>query len=486
VLGRSSRRQRSGERGQTLILALAFIAFFGLLISSVLSFAGVTALQHTHTEATATKDGLAEGGAAFAAADAVRSGLPCLKSTTAQQLTMQSGDVAKYTVESCYPFNTQQTLGGGGHCLLCVLNQTPVPPGTAAVPGTSVLSATKGITTTGGDDYINGSIADHTQLTANPTSSAHVRVWSGADTSGCVCTPAQVLTYPKPFKDPLPNLAPSPVAGEPVDPEGAPACPTWDPKEGCTASFTDKGSSTIYPGLWDTLTIDGHASVTASPGVYVFTGALQVSGNQDATLTGRGVTIYLACPNYGPAGNACPVSGKGGSIRVSGQGNLSLSAPGSAQYTNVGGSNGTLLGADVVILADPNLVDPGGVDSCTDGDGGCVYDMAGNAATMTGSIDTRGGGVSIEGNGGLAVNNGFLITNSLFVSVTGHVGTGLDLSGPGTFSGPTACNVFDDSVSGNASGSVATGTSPGQGRAIIQSECGNAAANGVVDFNYSP
>ncbi len=103
MLGGSSRRQRRGEQGQVLILALAFIAFFGLLISSVLGFGGVTALQHTHTETTAAKDGLAEGGAAFAAADAVISGLPCpLPGTkTKGQLTMQSGDVANYTVEGC-------------------------------------------------------------------------------------------------------------------------------------------------------------------------------------------------------------------------------------------------------------------------------------------------------------------------------------------------------------------------------------------------
>jgi hypothetical protein len=474
MLGKSTRRQRSGERGQTLILALAFIAFFGLLISSVLSFGGVVALQHTHTEATASKDGLAEGGAAFAAADAVLSGLPCPPppTKTIGQLTMQSGDVARYTVETCYPFNTQTLGGGPGHCLLCVLNQTPVARGTAPVPGTFVLSSTKGISTTGGDDYINGSIAAGTQLTANPLSSAHVRVWSGANTSGCVCTPAQVLRYPKQFKDPLPNLAPSPVAQEPVPHSD---CTTWDPQEGCSASF-NKGSSTIHPGLWNSLIIQGHANVTASPGVYVFTGALQVSGNQDATLTGSGVTIYLACQNYGPAGNACPVSGlPGGNISVSGQGTLSLSAPGSAQYTNVGGANGTLLGADVAILADPNLMDPGGVASCIRGTG-CVYDVTGNGATMTGTIDTRGGGMSIGGNGGLTMTGGLLITNSLFVSVSGLV-----LSGPGTFAGPTSCNVFDDSVSGTVSG-----TSPGKGRAIIQSGCGNAAANGVVDFNYTP
>jgi hypothetical protein len=476
MLGKSSRRQRSGERGQALILALAFIAFFGLLISSILSFAGVTALQHTHTEATATKDGLAEGGAAYAAADAVHSGLSCVPGTTGQ-LTMQSGDVAAYKVNApCYPFNTQTLGGGPGHCLLCVLNQTPVSPGTTPAPGTVVLSASKGISTTGGDDYINGSIAAGTTLTANPVSSAHVRVWSGANTSGCACTPAPVLTYPKQFKDPLPNLAPSPVAREPVPNSD---CTTWDPQNGCSASF-NKGRITIHPGLWDSLTIQGHADVTASPGVYVFTGALQVSGNQDARLTGNGVTIYLACPNYGPAGNVCPVSGlPGGNISVSGQGTLSLSAPGSPQYTNVGGANGTLLGADVAILADPNLLDPGGVGSCINGTG-CVYDVTGNGATMSGSIDTRGGGMSIQGNGALTMTGGLLITNSLFVSVS-KVNFGLVLSGPGTFSGPSSCSVFDDSVSGTTSG-----TTSGKGRAIIQSGCGNAAANGVVDFNYTP
>jgi hypothetical protein len=471
MLGRSSRRQRSGERGQALILALAFIAFFGLLISSVLNFAGVTALQHTHTEATATNDGLAEGGAAFAAADAVHSGLPCLSGTTGQ-LTMQSGHVANYKVETCYPFNTQTLGGGPGHCLLCVLNQTPVSPGTPPTPGTVVLSASKGISTTGGDDYINGSIAPGTKLTANPLSSAHVRVWSGANTPPGCCTPAQVLTYPKQFVDPLPNLAPSPVAKKPV------GCTNWDPVEGCSASLS---TGSVSPGLWESLSITGNGkgTVTANPGVYVFTGALDVSGQ--GTLTGSGATIYLACPNYGPAGNACPVSGTGGNITVSGQGNLSLSAPGSPQYTNVGGANGTLLGADVAILADPNLVDPGGVASCIGGKGGCVYDVGGDGATMTGSIDTRGGGMSIGGNGGMTMTGGLLITNSLLVSVSGKVSTGLNLSGPGTFSGPTSCNVFDDSVSGAASG-----TPPGKGRAIIQSGCGNAAANGVVDFNYTP
>jgi hypothetical protein len=72
--------------------------------------------------------------------------------------------------------------------------------------------------------------------------------------------------------------------------------------------------------------------------------------------------------------------------------------------------------------------------------------------------------------------DGLLVTNSLFVGSSGESGTGLNLTGPGTFSGPSACSVFDDSV-----------TSPGQGSAVIQSGCGKyGVANGVVQFNYTP
>lgn len=482
MLREMSHRRRSRERGQVLVLALAFIAAFALLVGAVLSFGGVTGLQHMHTEATAAKDGLAEGGAAYAAADAGRPDIPlaCAAGSTGQ-LTMQGGDVAKYTVQDCNPGNSNLGTGSTGHCLLCILNETPIPPATSASPGTSVLSATKGITTTGGDDYISGSIASGTKLTANPTASASIRVWSTASTSGCTCAPLPVKTFPREFQDPLASLAapPSPAAGMPA------GCASYDMIKGCTASFTG-GSHTINPGLWNSLSVSGPpgTSVTATTGVYVFTGGLSVAGN--GSFTAHNVTFYLACPNYGPGGNACPVSGTGGSIKFSGNGAVSVTAPGSAQYTNVGGANGTLLGADVAILSDKNLVDPGGVQNCApipgSSLGGCVYSVAGNGASVTGSVDLRGGGMAIGGNGGMTMTNGLLITNSLSITVSGGVTTGLNLTGPGTFAGPNSCGVFEDNVTGQLNGSAST--SPAH--AVIQSDCGNAGASGVVDFNYGP
>jgi hypothetical protein len=476
MLAKGQRRARQGERGQVLILALAFIAVFGVITVAILRFGDVVGIQHVHTEATAGNDSRAEGGAAYAAADSARSDLPncpSLKGNT-EQLTMQTGDVAAYTINACDPGNTS-VLGGTGHCLLCILNQTPIPPATTTSPATSVLSVTKGVTTSGGDDYINGSIGSGTKLTATASPGPpSIYVLSGASSSGCTCSPSPVKTYSIPISDPFGTLgAPSPVAGKPS------GCPSWDPVKGCTQSIST-GSATISPGLWTSLAISGNSSVkvTASSGVYVFTGGLTVSGQAKFTAT-SGVTIYLACPNYGPGGNACPSSGSvgrtGGYISFSGQGAVAVSAPGSAQYTKVGGI------ADVAILSDPNLLDPGGVSACVGGTGTCIYNVSGNGASVTGSIDTRSGGVAIGGNGGQTENNGLLITNSLFIGVSGGATTGLNLSGPGSVT-TGSCGVFDDTVSGTASGS----STPVLGRAIIEAACGTGSTNGVVSFNYGP
>ena len=485
MLAKGPRRARQGERGQVLILALAFIAVFGVLTVAILRFGDVVGLQHVHTEATAANDSKAEGGAAYAAADAA-SGAACAPGNTGQ-LTMQTGDAVAYTINACNPGNTS-VLGGTGHCLLCILNETPIPPATTTSPATVVLSATKGIKTSGGDDYINGSIGSGTQFTASPAS---IYVLSGAVplSDPCsLCVPHPVRSYATPISDPFGTLgAPSPVAGKPT--VNGVLCPTasWDSVKGCTENFTS--SAAIGPGLWASLSMSGNkgVAVTASTGVYVFTGALTASGQATFTAT-SGVTIYLACPNYGPSGNACPSSGSvgrtGGYISFSGQGAVSISAPGSPQYTKVGGI------ADVAILTDPNLLDPGGVSACNNPPSQplvmnpCLYNVSGNGASVTGSIDTRSGGIDVGGNGGQTENNGLLIANSLYVGVSGGATTGLNLSGPGTLT-TGSCSVFDDTVSGKASGSSTSLI----GRAIIEAACGTGgtgSTNGVVAFNYGP
>jgi hypothetical protein len=464
MLRRNPRRRRTSEEGQTLILALAFIAFFGIVIRSILGLADVTALQQVHTEATASNDALAEGGAALGAADAgnTKVGLTCLPKNSGS-LTMQSGDMVGYTVNGCNPARTQSLGSGPGqNCLLCVLNTIP------GAPALNMGCDECDLVTRGGDDYINGSIAQGGSLTATPAG-ARILVLQGASVSNSCCNPSP-LAYAPAIVDPLSLGAPSAVAGKPQ------GCTSWNPNAGCTESFSSPGNYKVYPGLWASLTIRGNGdgedrevNVTMMdgdngvPGVYVFAGRLSATGQ--STITGNNVTIYLACSNYGSGGRACPTAGStGGSISFAG-GSTTLTDPSGGQY------------AGIAVLADPHLLDPGGASSCRQGGGGddgdsCVFAVAGNGASVTGTVDTRSGGVSVNGTGTTTIDSGRLITNSLFV------GSSLTLSDSQKALG--TCGVFDDTVTGTR------GSSSSSGRAVIQSHCGGGSASGVVDFNYTP
>ena len=63
----NNRSRRGGERGQVLIMALAFLVFFGLVTTAVLQLADTVELQQSHTEAAATSTADIEGGMLFAA-----------------------------------------------------------------------------------------------------------------------------------------------------------------------------------------------------------------------------------------------------------------------------------------------------------------------------------------------------------------------------------------------------------------------------------
>jgi hypothetical protein len=459
-----------------LILALTFIAFFALVLGAVLNFGDVTGTQHGFTEATASNDAIAEGGAAYAAADAGRTDLflTCNPGNTGQ-LTMQGGDKVTYIVKNCNSGNTASIGGAGTNCLLCILNQTPIPPATSTTAATVVLTANRGIITTGGDDWINGSIASGTSLMANPVASTGIYALSGASTAGCVCNPSPVKSYTPPIVDPLASLgAPSPVAGRPnvCTPSCVP-CPgaNWSATNGCTMSFMST-TATIGPGLWASLSVSGNPStnVTLTAGTYVFTGLFNAAGNGTLNAT-AGTTIYLTCPGYGPSGQACASSGgAGGYLTTAGNGSVSVSAPSSGQYKGI------------AMLADPHLFDPlpGGVGTCIDGSGNCLYTASGNGASISGTVDLRSGGVAIHGNGNQTINSGRMIANSLFIGVSPGATSGLNLNGSGTGITASACGVFDETVNGKR------GTTTVAGRAVVQSECGSGSTSGVVDFNYGP
>jgi hypothetical protein len=453
VLNRYPRGRRSSEQGQALILALAFVAFFGLVIGSILNLGDVTALQHGVTEATASKDSLAEGGAALAAADAGNPNviLTCAPGNSGS-LTMQHGDTVRYDVNACNPGKTH-ALGSdlGKNCLLCILNLVP------GSPSTSVLDMRCGgdcsaLTTSGGNDYINGSITQG--LLAATPDAAQIEIPIGATFDANCCDPIPVQYAPA-ISGPLSNPAPTLN-----NPRGGCPSPSWNPNLGCTEQFSTPGDHTVNPGLWHSLTItNDEAHVTMTSGVYVFTSGLSIG---QGAVTGNYVTIYLACSSYGSSAQPCPTAGStGGFINFAGRRSTTITGPAPGQLDT--------------IAADPHLLDPSGATACRQSGTGCLY-RDGSGASITGTVDTRSGGVSIVGDGGGRINSGRLITNSLYINVLGDVGSGLTLSGPATTS-TDACGVFDDTVTGTR------GATTSGGRAIVQSHC--SGSSGVVAFNYT-
>ncbi|TMB89279.1 MAG: hypothetical protein E6J45_10415 [Chloroflexi bacterium] len=421
-------------------MALAFIAFFAVVVIAVLNFADATGLQHVHTEKTASNDSLAEGGAAWAAADAKSDALACIPGDIGH-VTMVGGDVASYQIEGCNPGNTGQGLSGTP-CVLCILNQTPIPPATSTSAATTVLAyqAASGIplAVNGGDVDVNGSIADGTIVAATPSASyVHINVLSGATYPASGLTPTPT-TYAVPITDPLVNIPAPPPAGMPSGCTAANGA-SWDPVQGCSISPTS--TQTVNPGLWHTIQASGTAGtvLTLNPGNYVFTGAFTTSGQ--VGVTANGVLIYLGCTNYGAGiGQPCPSSGQqGGYVDLSGQGALNVFPQATGQY------------AGITVLADPLRVDPNtsGAAHCITNPhaGDCLLNTSGQGQSINGNVDTRSGGTFIGGNGASGIS-GRLITNSLIVNVSSHLGPGLSL-GAG-ISGPlTACRVYDDDVAGS-------------------------------------
>jgi hypothetical protein len=103
------RRQRT-QGGQVLILALAFVAFFGLVTTAVLQFADAVQLQQSHEQSAAIQHADAEGGMLFATEADLQLGA-CPSGPTS--ITMgATGDVA--TITSC----TDQSTVYPGDCAL--------------------------------------------------------------------------------------------------------------------------------------------------------------------------------------------------------------------------------------------------------------------------------------------------------------------------------------------------------------------------------
>lgn len=245
---------------------------------------------------------------------------------------------------------------GGASCIFCVMS--------SSAASALDLSGNGSLSVSGGNVQVNSSATGAIAVSANATLTV---------TSGNVYVVGTATGTS--------HISPSPLHGSTVtDPLSSVPVPS--------VATAGTGSTTLNPGVFSSLSVTGNSTVTMNPGTYVFKGAITVAGN--GTLTGHGVTIYLACSNY-PA--ACTSGQSGASMTVTGNGVVDLSAP----------SYGTYQG--LTVFADRNNTS--------------TIDFGGNGSTrFVGTSYQLAGTLNLHGNGSNSTVNSRMIANK--VAITGN------------------------------------------------------------------
>ena len=441
------RRRRHAESGQVLIMALAFIAFFGVVIAAVLSYADSIELQETHAAAAVAKDAPVEGSALFGAVNAAYSSTGCTPNASAS-LTMEGGGGVTYTTRNCDP-GTSTTQDLGAECDLCLLNQ----PGQALSVDGGSLSVDGPVAIDGGVGFGNTGL-----LTSNGGNPRFIGClqWSGGD--GCASSASHFSPAPTRISQVADPLGTVTFPGVPSS--RGPAC--------IQVSLGGKGENqteTLGPSQpLCSVSLSGNAALTLSGGVYTIIGPFTVQ--DDATVTSSaGVLLYFTCSDF--SGHPFPCRSwnqPGGDLDLSGNASVSLSpiAGGPGEEPD-----------DVVLYVDR---DEAQGSSCDSGAVLCARDNA--TATLKGSVYAASGGIDIKGGAtatvGSAVYPGELVASWLTDGVSGR-GSGLSVP-DGLAPASGFCWVYDDSIG--------AGSPPGQYALVASGGCGAGA--GLIDVNDAP
>ena len=142
------------------------------------------------------------------------------------------------------------------------------------------------------------------------------------------------------LSDPLPgvgNLIPPAEFGGPPVPDPLAGTPTPNllgspPIPRATDPVVVNADQTLQPGIYNTVTVQGSATLTLATGVYVFTGLNGLTVEDDARVisSAGGATVYLACSGY-PV--AC--SGNGARFRVQDNGRFEANPPTTGPYAGL-------------------------------------------------------------------------------------------------------------------------------------------------------
>jgi hypothetical protein len=445
------RAGRRGEQGQVLIMALAFIVFFGLVTTAVLQLADTVELHQSHSQAGATADANADGGMLFAAQAAQEQG-GCVLNTHGS-VTMTTGASASYTTTTCNPGATADLIAD--QCSVCVLStaQPAAITGTIAAQGPIAFNGGSTAATAGSvTSTVNGAGG-----VANPGFIGCVSPSTSCQTAGAYSPAVQSI---QPVADPLSSaLVPDGLA----QPGDGPCRPDPGSDPG------DYPHDSLPSGLYCNITLTT-GDWTLQSGVYTVLDSLGVS--DDAGLTGDGVLLYFTCqydpnPIYVDACDDPPGDADGGVLDISTSGNVSLTAYEAATAQNPD---------NLLVYFDPledAVLDDLLPTSCDDNAILCV-DGSGTTA-LDGSVYAKAGQIDLGGDTRIGSTSGPSQKGDLVASILDSSG---DLQVDGIPPWVGYCWVYDDSVR------VSSGATTSTGQVVVESDCSGLKSTGIISIAY--
>jgi hypothetical protein len=431
----SRRGRRRGERGQVLIMALAFILFFGLVTAAVLQLADTVEVQQAQNRAGVTAHANAEGGMLFAAQAAQDQG-GCVP-TTHGSMTMTSGASASYTTTACNPGATADLIGD--QCGLCVLGQSGVATA-LSVQGTLTV---QGPIAVGGDASSTGPPIRSTVPTSTGTNPGFIACTTA-------CGPSRTTDY-SPAAGTL-TRAPAPSVTAPSPANG-----------GCRTNYVATQSADIPQGCYASIDLEcqatfffhGPCQYTLDPGTFVLDGPFTIDSGtgwaDSVSVVAHGpVLLEFAQGTDGNPGGSLLV-GSDNSLSIldgTGRGDIAVDVEQDDSAGAITIDDGGSLSVDGTVYAP---------DASVAVHGGPGF---GNAATLT-TAPT-----------GADPDSGRLIVGSMDIGQHGVVS--VTSMPPGT----GYCWVYDDSVSAASGGTTSTG------QVVVESDCSGVESTGIISISY--
>ena len=333
-------------------------------------------------------------------------------------ITTSSSQVVPRTAEAVSP---PVTSTPDGSCSFCVLE----PSDTSLT-----LNGNANLTLPRGNVMVNSSSNAAVTLTGNAVISApSVGVVGGVSTSGKAVA-QNLTTGAGPVTDPLLG-AQTPAIARPRSPT--------------KVTLSDTAQRALFPGVYDAISVTGRGSLTLNAGTYVILHDFSVSGG--GTVSGRGVTIYLACASYP---SPCSTGQQGGSLELTGKGRFELTAP-----------SGICSAGQMAVQADPNNTS--------------TIALTGNASdTLTGSVYAPSGTLVAAGEGRFAIGGQVVVSRAI---LTGNGKIALTAGGS-LISSPTL------SLSPTSAGPDKLGT-PQALTATLVDGSGHPVANELIGLSVS-